>query len=1223
MKLVLCNNPFDPAKDRVELDIYDREHLAEYIADHHLTTDKYVLSLNGEILPPERLEALDQLALHGDDYLVAVPVLGNTTLKSIAMVGVMAAAAAFAPALGAALFPALSEITATAIASTIIGIGGQLLVSAVASLLQKRGNGSSYTFAGPQTTERSGMPIPKGYGTIRSGGNIIQSWVDLQHAELDLHDADNGSADSGRQWLNLIVCFGFGPAVSLTDLRINDKDIHNFQDVAYFVKLGTNTQGTVSAGDSSWTILNQTTTGDSPNTNPTTDFNRITNTYPQSQRVRCDVDQPYVIFPGQRNDTQRIDVTVQFPQGCWRYDENKVIKRLDIVYDVYYKLHSASTWTLAQHHVYTNIRQTLLRQTTTIDNLTPGQYDVKVVKIGSGAHNNPIYSVEHESDYFGDELWLESVQETCYDSLAYPNMILLGLRIMATDQISGANIQVSATVTYDIRTTLPTALAGYDHDNPAVVAYDVLADPLSGGGLLPANINVPAFAEWAALCDSMVYDDLGGTQKLARFNGVFEQDAKTIWDSLQSICVMSRATPTRVGTQVGVMLDQVDTPVQMFNVGNIFRDSYSKEYLNLEDRAQEIEVNYANADDDYKTRNPLRVIPQEELDTGYAIKKARVNLLGCTNTVQAYYWAEHRRRENVYLLRTHKWDSPAQAIVCRIGNLVYLQHDVPQWSVGGLLAGGSTTEIQLDTPQELDLTGTTYTLLVVYPALLRLATTITAIGTPTSAGTPVTVASYTGVDRVKRLIAGTLDVRILSYGAGVVVVDDATGLTVGMAVSLYDTEVMVSQEIDPTATAALPVAVAGARGKVTFSSSCGLCNWYFTVIFSSFTAPTLPPDAVILGIYPVIVGSAVHDGAFSYYTYGTGLSLTSINGSPINLPTDPSSTSFSRSQFYGPSIGTTLSALTGQEIKCMLNASLSRFGMSDEIDITSVGFFIDYTSATPTIDTRMDPPIAPADGHGVAWAVPSAYSETTGETNGSAYATLTTTTAAIVPTTALPADPVPDTPYILSSSISTPLTVRVRGIKRASDQKFTISAIDYDPNVYDIPTPNDLSAVTSGGSGGGSATTPDPTTTPPPAPPTGVVNPGDPGYGGQRLPSSTGNYTQSPVTPLSQTNATTIALATTTTTFGDSVAVYNARTFTIADPGSTPTWYYVTIADSTLTGDVGGGTTLTAYCEASTAKIGVTGYTYLGAVLATHAAGAHSPVTPGGWPIPSTVEAVS
>jgi hypothetical protein len=109
------------------------------------------------------------------------------------------------------------------------------------------------------------------------------------------------------------------------------------------------------------------------------------------------------------------------------------------------------------------------------------------------------------------------------------------------------------------------------------------------------------------------------------------------------------------------------------------------------------------------------------------------------------------------------------------------------------------------------------------------------------------------------------------------------------------------------------------------------------------------------------------------------------------------------------------------------------------------------------------------------------------------------------------------------------------------------------------------------------------------------------------------NYTLTPASPLSQPNSTHIAMAQCVAKFSTNSANYNARSFVIPDPGGTPTTYYVTVYDPGYVGDTGSGTTLTAYCETSDAKVGKEGYTYIGSVIAVTGGGGS--VTPGGWPL--------
>ncbi|HWR36364.1 MAG TPA: hypothetical protein VN622_10895 [Clostridia bacterium] len=73
---------------------------------------------------------------------------------------------------------------------------------------------------------------------------------------------------------------------------------------------------------------------------------------------------------------------------------------------------------------------------------------------------------------------------------------------------------------------------------------------------------------------------------------------------------------------------------------------------------------------------------------------------------------------------------------------------------------------------------------------------------------------------------------------------------------------------------------------------------------------------------------------------------------------------------------------------------------------------------------------------------------------------------------------------------------------------------------------------------------------------------------------------------------------------------YDARAFTIPDPGATPVVYYVTIYDPTQVGDSAGA--LTAYCETTSTRAKTAGYIFAGKIIATHAGGNNG--GPGGTP---------
>jgi hypothetical protein len=155
------------------------------------------------------------------------------------------------------------------------------------------------------------------------------------------------------------------------------------------------------------------------------------------------------------------------------------------------------------------------------------------------------------------------------------------------------------------------------------------------------------------------------------------------------------------------------------------------------------------------------------------------------------------------------------------------------------------------------------------------------------------------------------------------------------------------------------------------------------VMWSNFAAPTLPSDAVIQGIYPVIVGSANFNLSTTMtFRYGI-VNLTAFpGGASFASPSDPDNTTFSSTEYYAPSIGSSLTFLTSQGMVAEIISSLGLDGMKDTQSVTALGYAIYYTSATPSVDSRIPAPFTVPSGQGIAWAVPSTVATTMGTGQG-------------------------------------------------------------------------------------------------------------------------------------------------------------------------------------------------------------------------------------------------
>jgi hypothetical protein len=869
------------------------------VGEVSLAETRPVVSLNGNVI--EYAEWRETYPVDGDSIVIA-PKLGNgTLLRTLASVAVMAAAIAGAALIpGGAVFLGMSGSVLTGVVAGAISIAGNLLISALTNKPSAPNQTPSYAFDGPKSLAQSGTVIPKGYGTFRSGGNIIASFVDVEGSD---------------QFLNCLVCYGFGPARSISQIQINGKDIATYQNVQYYVRYGLNDQG------------------------PLPNFNRVVNGYPQNTQCLAGVP---VVVPGTGTLTQILQVDVAFPTGLFVLTKDGNYIPLVITYLVEYSVAGAGIWQpviqpLNTYDVITfdpitglpnpynswvvmatdlpagsgvvyysdngphtpgdlwsgsqtvttvnpdsttgsytktfqgewqpvDITMNLVQvsswtagyqsdsqfgtqelyQRTSIYGLAPGKYDVRVTKYGSGRWNQgagPATPGDNNSPNVGQELWIHSVNEISLLDLAYPNMILVGVRALATNQIGGANVNITALVEYGLRSLdnniLPGALQAYEEDNPAAVSADMMLDGLYGGGQWPGvtapNIDrfIDEWLNWAELNDTLVPDGNGGDIRLHVFNGVFDNESN-LWDQLTAVGRMSRAQLIPLGRDYGVFVEQIDVPVQMFTVGNILADSFNETWLDIDSRANQVELQFADSTRFYKQDNPLVYMDPANQDAGVAIKNVRVDGRGVTVPAQAWHLARFKERQNQFLLRTGTFKCDLDSVASRPGNVVILQHDVPQWGWGGrTLPGSSASAILLDRDDIPFVSGTSYSVIVLHAALLRYSGTVSAVAVLTDVtsqvtGTQLTLSSFDNVSRVTRAIVNGHDCPILSSGVNLVVIAPIPGFTPAAAQTyqLFDTDVMETRAVS---------GISAVTGAVMLSSPLSMIPADYSTYFYGVT----------------------------------------------------------------------------------------------------------------------------------------------------------------------------------------------------------------------------------------------------------------------------------------------------------------------------------------------------------------------------------------------------
>lgn len=201
--------------------------------------------------------------------------------------------------------------------------------------------------------------------------------------------------------------------------------------------------------------------------------------------------------------------------------------------------------------------------------------------------------------------------------------------------------------------------------NPAPHVRDMLAGRLNADALDAAAIDTDGLLEWRAHCTAEGY----------AVNAVFE--GKSVASACEVAASCGFARPLRSDLW-GVAMDRdrtADAPVQLFTPRNSAGFAWRRAMPRLPDG---LRISFRDADNDYDARQ-ITVIRPGGRDSG-TFEQVEYDGLVTEAEVRrraAYDLAQPTSRGTFY-----SFDAPAEAIVCRMGDLVANQHDTI-WSHGG------------------------------------------------------------------------------------------------------------------------------------------------------------------------------------------------------------------------------------------------------------------------------------------------------------------------------------------------------------------------------------------------------------------------------------------------------------------------------------------------------------------------------------------------------------
>lgn len=746
---VYVKNPLQPAESRVCVsnDHEKNRSLADYLG---AIEGRWAVSVSGKLIEQEDWE---QTYLQANDCVVVAPLIGGggggggkTVLRLVAIIALTVVSAGAGAAFGAAAGGALgvSAAAGTALVSAGVMMAGTMAINALLPPATPKAPASgsdydsspTYGIDGPKNMSSRGIPVPVVYGESWFAGNFLQSYV------------DNVGDD---QYLNLLINLGEGPVEGITEIMINNQPMNNFSNVETWFRNGTEHQTMIPYfGD----II--------------VPVNRNLDLQPGVYSLHTVADA-----------VDRLRVDIVMPGGVNRADDEDGLVPFTALFTLELRevggawgpfVEGASTGQVA----IGGKQMSALRRSyysRTLDRSK--RYEVRAI------HNQST-----DDTNVSNRVSLTDVNYITFDDLTYKHTALFGMRIKLSDQLSGI-----PSVQYRLKgrkVPVYSPLTGaYDEtftSNPAWIALDVLMHKRYGGGISASRIKMEYFRQWATFCD----------QNNLKFNGAIDQRTN-LWDALAPICKVGRAQIIRAGTRFQVSMVRKQKPVQMFSMGNIKKGSLSIDWLAMDERANECHVSYYDKNDGGKQKTVI-VPNMAARERGEEAKPTELTLYGVDNVEQAT--REGTLAMNMQqLLKTISFEAPISAIACTLGDVVAIQHDVPDWGQGGLTDAGSTKNVLVvDKPVTQDLGGT-YVVRVRHDKVLQgtweVDELIGNIVVPTG---PFNIQMF---ERYRRLfVPGTgQDFQIQEpiidqYGRHGLRLNSTAGLKKGDTIQLFDTDVL-------------------------------------------------------------------------------------------------------------------------------------------------------------------------------------------------------------------------------------------------------------------------------------------------------------------------------------------------------------------------------------------------------------------------------------------------
>lgn len=382
-------------------------------------------------------------------------------------------------------------------------------------------------------------------------------------------------------------------------------------------------------------------------------------------------------YTTKNSDVEKVVIFFEWPSGLYKVDRKGSFYPWWGEFEIAYREHdptdTAAWGTAYNFRVETKTNATIRRKFEIPVELNSARYDIKVTKTSEDPS-------EAERDTRVGTVKITAFDEVLFREFTYPGVALLGVRALATNQLSGTLPQLEVEVE-GLKCTDWNGTQAYSR-NPVVCVYDCMTNAVYGLGdqnILSSSFTATQLDEMETYCDASVdkISDPDDTEARFCMDVVLDSEGPAL-DVINQIATSFQGIVFYVGGKINVVIDKPESVSQIFSVASI--RNFEESFLSHKQKYNEVSVQFANEDNQYK-RESISLESSTARAAGDARNRLSTTGIGITRMGHAGRYGWFLLNKSRLCSRVVRFEAPMTGILCNAGDVVGIAHNIPAWGV--------------------------------------------------------------------------------------------------------------------------------------------------------------------------------------------------------------------------------------------------------------------------------------------------------------------------------------------------------------------------------------------------------------------------------------------------------------------------------------------------------------------------------------------------------------